>query len=172
MHFPTNQDVENLMKKEEEKKNLANKPNVMQFHLNHTLSEKERIKDVSDDIALEYPELTLELREKIAAMEDPIKGCHEDYSMFYQDELRIYRLFNMLQVIYPYYSGPSSIRSTDYSYPYFCRIFTKSYDDIKEAYKVFLKHFTYANPGEQKVSKIMQLIKNFYNDDEIIIPKY
>lgn len=41
MHFPTNQDVENLMKKEEEKKNLANKPNVMQFHLNHTLSEKE-----------------------------------------------------------------------------------------------------------------------------------
>ena len=44
--------------------------------------------------------------------------------------------------------------------------------NIKETYKVFLKDFTYANPGEQKVSKIMQLIKDFYDDDEIIIPEY
>lgn len=172
MHFPTNQDVENLMKKEKERKNLANKPKFMQFHLNYTLPEEERIKEVSDDIAIEYPELPLELREKIASMEEPIRGCHEDCDMFYQDELRIYRLFNILQVIHLYYSDPSSIRSADYSYPYFCQLFEKAYNDIKETYKVFLKDFTYANPGEQKVSKIMQLIKDFYDDDEIIIPEY
>lgn len=173
MHFPTNQDVENLMKKEEEKKNSVNKPNFMQFHLNYTLLEEERIKEVSDDISIEYPDITLELRERIAAMEDPIKGCHEDYDMFYKDELRIYRLFNILQVIYPYSrDGSCSIRYAGYSYADFCRLFAKAYNDIKETYKVFLRNFTYANPGEQKVSKIMQLIKDFYNDDEIIIPEY
>ena len=105
-------------------------------------------------------------------MEDPIRGCHEDYDMFYQDELRIYRLFNILQVIHPYLDGSCSIQYAGYPSAYFCQLFEKAYNDIKETYKVFLKDFTYANPGEQKVSKIMQLIKDFYNDDEIIIPKY
>ena len=171
MHFPTNQDVENLMKKEEEKKNLENKPKFMQFHLNYTLPEEERIKEVSDDIAIEYPELPLGLRTKIASTEEPIRCCHEDYDMFYQDELRIYRLFNILQVIHPYLDGSCSIQYAGYSSAYFCQLFAKAYNDIKEAYKVFLKDFTYANPGEQKVSKIMQLIKDFYDDDEIIIPE-
>lgn len=170
MHFPTNQDVENLMKKEEEKKSSANKPNVMQFHLNYTLSEEERIKEVSDDIAIEYPDITLELRERIAVMEEPIRGCHEDCDMFYKDELRIYRLFNILQVIYPYSRGLAHY--TGLSHEDFCPSFKKAYNDIKETYTAFLKHFTYANPGEQKVSKIMQLIKEFYDDDEIVIPKY
>lgn len=173
MYFPTNQDVKNLMKKEEEKKNLENKPKFMQFHFNYILSDEERIKEVSNDIAIEYPEIEPKFREKIAAMEEPINGCHEDYDMFYKDELRIYRLFNILQATYPYTrDGSFSIRYEGISCTDFCKIFSKAYDDIKETYKVFLKDFTYANPGEQKVSKIMQLIKDFYNDDSIVIPEY
>ena len=51
-------------------------------------------------------------------------------------------------------------------------IYTKALKDIKKTYNNFLEHFTYANPREQKVSKIMKLIKEYTRDDEILIPKY
>ena len=97
-HFPTMKDVEELINQEQEKKKLKNAPHCMEFSINKHLSEDKRLEEVTVDIAIEYPELPRELRRRIAALEEPIKGCHEDYDMFYKDELRIYRLFNILQL--------------------------------------------------------------------------
>ena len=169
-HFPTMKDVENLIKQEEEKKVLDKAPQCMQFPFNSHLSEDKRIIQVAVDIAIEYPEIPRELREQIAAMEKPIKGYHEDYYMFYKDELRIYRLFNTLQTLHN--SWHDLANKYDKTANYFVNIYYKALKDIKESYKNFLEHFTYANPGEQKVSKIMYLIKEYTKDDEIIIPEY
>lgn len=154
--FPTMHDVNRII--EEKEKNYQKTLKHMQFNINSHLLDRARAKDIATDISFEYPEIPEYLRLEIASMESPIKGCHEDYDMFYKDELRIYRLFNMLQILYQYKN--------------YKNIFDKAYEDIKESYKMFLKHFTYANPGEQKVSMIMRTIKDFTGDTEIEIPEY
>lgn len=169
-HFPTMKDVEELINKEKEQKKSENAPQHMEFSINNHLSEDERLKEVTDDIAKEYPELPRDLRRRIAALEEPIKGCHEDYDMFYKDELRIYRLFNILQILHDSCHDLANKYGTNANY--FINIYTKSFKDIKESYKTFLKNFSYSNPGEQKVSKIMYLLKEFHQDSEIIIPEF
>lgn len=164
-HFPTLKDVEELINKEKEQKKSENASQHMEFSINKHLSEDERLEEVTDDIAKEYPEIPRALCRRIAALEEPIKGCHVDYAMFYTDELRIYRLFNILQLTHPKVQShlPEDI---------LFNIYTKALKDIKASYNSFLEHFTYANPGEQKVSKIMKLIKEYTEDAEIIIPEY
>lgn len=157
MNFPTIEDVKKLMTEEEKSREEKIEQN-MKFLINKGLSEKERIKDVSDDIAIEYPEIPEDLREKIASMEEPICGCHEDYEWFYKDELRVCRLYNIINVTY--------------SEKELFFVFEKAYQDIKQSYTAFLNHFTYANPGASIASNIMRILKNQFNDDEIRIPKY
>lgn len=168
-HFPTMKDVEELINQEQEKKKLKNAPHCMEFSINKHLSEDKRLEEVTVDIAIEYPELPRELRRRIAALEEPIKGCHEDYDMFYKDELRIYRLFNILQMVYD--SSGDLPHKYGKNITYFVNIYNKALEDIKASYNSFLEHFTYANPCEQKVSKIMYLLKEYTKDEEIIIPE-
>ena len=161
-NFPTINDVEQLMKKKEIEEESREVPKHMQFNINFHLPEDERNLFVQEDIALEYPEIPEWMRYEIASVEEPIGRCHEDYDMFYKDELRIYRLFNMLQILYHHKNSKDIYEKAYY----------KAYEDIKESYKIFLEHFTYANPGEQKVSMITRTIKEFTGDKEIEIPKY
>lgn len=99
--FPTMNDVNNLIEQEEKaKRGEFRAKQYMRFDINSRLSDEDRFKDVAEDIAIEYPELSEETRKSIAGMEKPIQGCHEDYEWFYRDELRVIRLFNILQVTY------------------------------------------------------------------------
>ena len=90
--FPTNQDViamqEKLKERERIKKDFIQKPR-MTLAYNAHLSSNERIRQVIHDISIEYPNIDCETLKQIAAIEKPIRGCHEDYSEFYDDEIRI-----------------------------------------------------------------------------------